>query len=228
MMSAGGGGSGGALFLQVNLETKNRGLISAAGGIGGIVKGNAGDSLFRGAHSIGGDGSDGILHVEVSADPNSYPLGRTVPASPPVAKIDPTDFDNEVTVRSLWYAASLLFPPDFSRYEIEAIVDGNRVLYSDDSDHADPDFGGLANGASSPLQFSVQGAKLERDPTGKLGPKPNTSITPFRIYVGQAPASSNAKSLSDDGATGYRFELGLDRSLGKTVDVKSISIFWKL
>ena len=220
--------SGGSLFLQVNLETNNRGLISAKGGVGGLVKGNNNDALFRTAKSIGGAGSDGVIHFEVSADPTSYPVGRTVPESPPVAKIDPNDFDDVAAVRSLWYAASLLFPPDFSRYEIEAEVDGVRVLFTDDANHKDPAYGGLAYGPSSPLQFKVQGAKLERDATGKLSPKPNTAISPFRIYVGQPPSSSSQTPLADDGATGYRFELGLDRSLGKKVEVKSITLFWML
>ena len=54
--------------------------------------------------------------------------------------------------------------------------------------------------------------------------KPNTSVTPFRTYVGPPPLGQ--KSLRDDGANGYRFELGLDRRLGKTVDVKRVTVFW--
>jgi hypothetical protein len=155
-------------------------------------------------------------------------VGNTIPSSPPVANIDPADFDNEVAIRSTWYPASLLFPPDFVRYEIEAVIDGVDVLYSDNPNHSDPTFGGLAHGPTSPIQFTVQGAQLEYDATQKLVPKPNTAIGPFRKYVGSAPANSGDKALSDDGATGYRFELALDRSLGKSVEIKAITVFWKL
>ena len=61
MMTPSGGGSGGSLFLQVNLDTQNSGLISATGGERGFTIGNAGDSLFRGSASYGGKGSDGII-----------------------------------------------------------------------------------------------------------------------------------------------------------------------
>lgn len=215
----GGGGSGGSLFLQVNLETENRGSISVAGGKGGRSFGNSGDSIFNGARAQAGDGSNGILHFEVSGDPSAYPVGTTVPATPPIAKLDPKDTDDLVTVRSLWYAASLLFPPDFLRYEVHALVDGNPVIYSDD-----PNVGVLANGVSVPVRFQVQGAKLERDPTGKLNPKPLTAVPPFRDYVG--PVDPPALSLFDDGATGYRFELTLDRSFKQSVEIQKVIVFW--
>jgi hypothetical protein len=228
LMAPGGGGSGGSLFLQVNLETRNSGLISVAGGDGGVTKGAANDALFRTTEQTGGDGSPGVLHFEVSADPTRYDVGNTIPSGPPVASIDPTDFDNDVAIRSTWYPASLLFPPDFVRYEIEAVVDGVPVLYSDDPNTSDPAFVGLAHGPTSPIQFTIQGAQLEYDATQKLVPKPNTAISAFRKYVGSAPANSGAKALSGDGATGYRFELALDRSLGKSVEISAITVFWKL
>jgi hypothetical protein len=227
-MTPGGGGSGGALYLQVNLETRNQGVISVKGGDGGWTKGNNGDTIFSGAAALAGAGGNGIMHFEISGDPNSYPVGNTVPAGPAIAKIDPLDRDDDVAVRSLWYAASLLFPPDFLRYEIEALIDNQRVLFSDDENHPDPDFVGLAHGPTSPLRFTIQGGKLELDPAGRLAPKPNTPVFPFRKYVGIPPASSSEPSLFDDGATGYRFELALDRSLGKTVEVKKITVYWKL
>ena len=143
----------------------------------------------------------------------------TTPATPPIAKLDPKDTDDLVTVRSLWYAASLLFPPDFLRYEVHALVDGNPVIYSDD-----PNVGVLANGVSVPVRFQVQGAKLERDPTGKLNPKPLTAVPPFRDYVG--PVDPPALSLFDDGATGYRFELTLDRSFKQSVEIQKVIVFW--
>ena len=99
------------------------------------------------------------------------------------------------------------------------IVGGQRVIYSDD------DTKGQLADENAPIQFKIQGAKLERDPTGKLVPKANTAIKGFRKYVGSTP---RGEALADDGATGFRFELVLDRSFGKPVEIKSIEVFWKL
>src|SRR5690606_8331244 len=166
-------------------------------------------------------GGPGILKFEISGDPQSYPVGRVLPKAD-IAKIEPTDLDDIVAVRSLWYAASLLFPPDFIRYEIHATVDSVPVVYSDD-----PQVGVLASG-SVPLRFRVQGAKLEKDPvTGRLRPKDNTPIKPFRDYVGTFGPNMEP-ALADDGATGYRFEILLDRSFQKTVEVHDIIVYWRL
>ncbi len=232
LMTPGGGGSGGALFLQVNQATRNVGSISVKGGIGGRTFGGPGDQVYAGMEAYGGDGSNGLLHFETTQSPNSYSVGITVPAKPPVSLLDPDDKDLVVTIRSLWYAASLLFPPEFKRYTIEAIVDNQRRVYSDDKEVGNPaapqydkDYAGLANNGS-PIVFAVQGAKLELDPAGQLAPKANTAIKPFRKYVGDH--STTEPTLFDDGATGYRFELTLDRSLGKTVEVKKVVVYWDL
>ena len=77
-----------------------------------------------------------------------------------------------------------------------------------------------------PVRLFVQGAKLEIDPTGKLARIPNTPNTPFRKYVGNF--SKTEPSVADDGATGYRFEISLDRAPGKTIVIKTITVFWEL
>lgn len=221
MMTPGGGGSGGSLFMQIHRTTSNLGLISVKGGAGGVTKGSYGDTLFRGAVATGGAGSNGILHFETSGDPRNYPVGTTVPAMPPVAKLDPKEMDDLVAVRSQWYPVSLLFPPTFIRYEIEAVIGGKAVTYSDD-----PAVGQLASGTSSPLRFTVQGAQLERNAVGKLVPKPNTTPTRFTPYVG--PFSTKQPSLHGSKSTGYRFVLTLDRGLNQTVDIKKVTVFWCL
>jgi len=232
LMTPGGGGSGGALFLQINQATRNAGSISVKGGKGGQTFGAYGDQVYSGMESYAGDGSNGLLHVETTQSPNGYLVGVTVPAKPPVALLDPEDKDRVVTIRSLWYAASLLFPPEFKRYTIEAIIDNQRRVYSDDKEVGNPaapqydkDYAGLANNGIS-IAFAVQGGKLELDPTGKLARKANTAIRPFRKYVGHH--STTEPTLFDDGATGYRFELTLDRSFGKTVEIKKIVVYWDL
>ena len=221
MPSPGGGGSGGSLFLQVNLDVINKGLITVRGGAAGKTEGNLGDVIFKGVLSAGGKGAGGILHFETAQDPGSYSVGRTEPASPPIAKLDPKERDDVVAVRSKWYATNLTTQPIFLRYEIEATIDGKAVILSDN-----PLRGAPARGPSSPLRFLVQGAQLDRDPNGVLRPKPNTVIMPHRESVG--PYTPGKPSLFDDPVNGYRFELTLDRSLGKTVVVRKVTVVWCL
>jgi hypothetical protein len=219
MMTPGGGGSGGALFLQVSLATNNTGKISVAGGAGGVTVGNGGDQVYSGMRAVGGGGSNGILHFETALDPNGYNVGTTIPSKPPVVRFDPKDRDKLVSVSSLWYPTNLLFRPEFLRYEIEALVDGKPVTFSDDP-RARP----LAGGAGPLLRFTVQGATLTIGTNGKFVPKSGTTVTPWLPYVG--PFSN--PSLFSSGKNGYRFELTIDHSLGKAVVVKKIAVFWCL
>ncbi len=215
----GGGGSGGALFLQVSLATNNTGKISVAGGAGGVTVGGPGDQVYSGMRAVGGGGSNGILHFETALDPNGYNVGTTIPSKPPVARFDPKDRDKLVSVSSLWYPTNLLFKTEFLRYEIEALVDGKPVTFSDD-----PRVGPLAGGAGTLLRFTVQGATLTIGTKGKFVPKSGTTVTPWLPYVG--PFSN--PSLFSSGKNGYRFELTIDHSLGKAVVVKKIAVFWCL
>lgn len=217
MATPGGGGSGGGLFLQVEGLTQNAGNISVQGGDGGRVFGHFSDQVYNGMNAFGGDGSDGIIHFETAQSPTGYKVGQTVPASPPVQRLDPKEDDAIVAVRSKWYPTALSLAPTFLRYEVEASVDGKAVLYSDD-----PKVGALAGG--SPVGFLVQGAQLTRDANGKLVPLPNTSPTVWTKFVGPHGASP----LFGTGSTGYRFELRLDRSPGKVVAIRKVTVYWCL
>lgn len=221
--ATGGSGSGGSVFIQVNGRLQNLGAVSALGGLAGLFSSPASDPVFGGVTARGGKGSDGIIHFEVGGTLSSYDTGTTTPANPGLINIRSTDTDDFVSVRSLWYPSSLLFPPDFVRYEIHATVDGNDVVYSDD-----PAKGQLADGAanSTPLRFRIQGTKVEEVSKGVYQPAPNSKISDFRRQVG--PFIANEPALFDDGATGYRFELGLDRNFATTVVVKKIIVVWKL
>ena len=148
-------------------------------------------------------------------------LGTTTPTPAKDSDVQKlTDQDQLVGVRSRWYAASLTALPKFARYEIHAKVDGKPVVYSDDSK-----VGALAVRGSTPIFLLVQGAQVRRHPTGTIEPIPGKPITPWRTYVGPFAAGN---SLANDGATGFRFTLVLDRSFGKTVEVSKVTIFYNI
>ena len=236
IVAVGGGGSGGSVFLQVALQMDNTGHISSAGGTGGQNFGQTNEAVFGGFIAKGGDGGSGLVRVETSLDPDPalYPTGSTTPGTLSVGSLLPWDRDDMVTVRSHWYVTSLEFAPDFERYEIVALVDGVRRVYSDDPEVGDPDtpiydadFAGLAAGSTSPLRFTIQGAQVQGDTSGNLGPKPNTLVSAYMSLVGPFD-DLNKQSLFYAGATGFRYEVLLDRSLGQNVEIESIKIFWRL
>ncbi|MHC4899851.1 MAG: hypothetical protein ACYTGW_22395 [Planctomycetota bacterium] len=100
-------------------------------------------------------------------------------------------------------------------------MDGKNVVYSDDSK-----IGFLAVRGSTPIFLVVQGAQVRRNTsTGAIEPIPGKPIPPWRTYVGPFVTG---KSLAGDGVNGFRFTLVLDRSFGKTVEVRAVTIFYKL
>ncbi|MHC4515974.1 MAG: hypothetical protein ACYS5W_20075, partial [Planctomycetota bacterium] len=131
-----------------------------------------------------------------------------------------TDQDALVGLRSRWYATSLTFPPDFVRYEIHAKVDNVDVVYSDDAN-----VGTVALRGSTPIFFLVQGVKVQLSKTGGVEPIPGQTPKPWRTRVGPF---TTGNTLADDGATGFRFTLVLDRDFGKAVEVKKITVFYRL
>jgi len=190
-----------------------------SGGKGGELKDSPtfGDTITV----KGGDGGAGVIRMETVGTLNKTRLGTTTPTAAKDSDVQKlTDQDQLVGARSRWYAASLIAQPKFERYEIELKVDGKSVVYSDDSK-----VGTLAVRGSTPIFLLVQGAQVRRTPTGAVEPIPGKPITPWRTYVGPFAAGN---SLADDGATGFRFTLVLDRSFGKTVAVSKVTIFYSL
>ena len=146
-------------------------------------------------------------------------LGTTIPAAKDSDVQQLVDQDQLVGMRSIWYVVNLTNPPKFARYEIQAKVAGNPVVYSDDNT-----VGTLAARGSTPIILLVQGAQVRKSPSGPIEPIPNT-VKPWRSYVGPFVAG---QSLAGDGATGFRFTLILDRSFGKTVEVQKVTVFYSL
>lgn len=217
----GGGGGGGTIFFQVDGGTDMQGRVEATGGKGGLLMDSPtfGDTVTV----TGGDGGDGVIRMETIGTLNKTRLGTTLPAAKDTDVQELKDIDTFVGLRSRWYATSLTFPPDFVRYEIEARVgtgtSAQDVVYSDDSK-----VGTLAQRGSTPIFFLVQGVNVQLGTSGLVEPIPNETPKPWRELVG--PFGPNP--LFDDGKTGFRFTLVLDRSFGKAVEIKKITVVYRL
>ena len=127
LVAPGGGGSGGSVLLQTSGTFQNLGLVDARGGTGGAIQNLP---TFLTATSRGGDGGDGILRFEA---PLPIVAGAT---QPPVVASDLgplLDRDARSGLRSIWLPVA---PPDHPgilvRYELDLLVNGTPVRYSDD------------------------------------------------------------------------------------------------
>lgn len=205
----GGGGSGGSVILQTGDRPTMGGLIDVGGGKGGWTN----DTQVFKVETRAGDGAPGFIRLEAPTAPSVGQLGRTNPpaTSQNVGKL--ADSDIVTGQQSLWYPSRQVFPPQWLRYEIEAEIDGRKVLFSDD-----PKRGPLATDGQ-PIRFYIQGAKVDSN-----GQPDSKSIKPWRQAVGsQGPG----RSLNQDAATGFRFLLLYDKSKARSILVKSVTVVFR-
>jgi hypothetical protein len=197
----GGGGSGGTILLQspVGLFA---GMIDVRGGSGGEfhhIPGGPSEPNYR---VVGGDGGRGYLRVEQLSRPSIGSLGAVFP--PALADNTGTldEQDLQSGARSLWYLAQPHARQSYLRYEIEAEVGGQRVLYSDD-----PRVGLPAVLGYAPFGFFLQGARMDR---ANRVPLPNTE-THWVL---------RAADLNRESSDGVRWTLVFDKSyLGTSVSL---------
>jgi hypothetical protein len=205
----GGGGSGGSVVFQCGGNAQMAGTLSLIGGLGGFTN----DRVTFNLETRGGNGSAGFARLEVpQQNPGAGLIGTVVPPATQENVGTLTDTDPIVGSQSRWYSTRLVFPPEFLRYEIQATIDGNPVVFSDD-----PAFG-IAADETQALRFLVQGARVnaannEADPS---------TIRPWRTRVrGVAP------SLNTDDATGFRFTLLFNRGIAQSIVVRRVTLFFR-
>jgi hypothetical protein len=208
-----GGGGGGSILLQAAGSVTMNGLIDFRGGTGG--------SLILGVYNLetrGGDGGEGFLRLEVPGTQPPPPsiLGQTQPpaSTQNVANLRDVDHDTVVTMRSKWYPTRQVFPPDYLRYEVMAMVGSSPIRFSDD-----PTKGVLATTGQA-VRFYVQGGDL--DANGKVIPE---SIRPWRRLVGSF--STSERSLNEDSITAFRFILQFDRSVNQSIVGTQVAVFYR-
>jgi hypothetical protein len=159
--SPGGGGAGGSVVLQSGRLIDVSGLVDVRGGAGGLLSrkgtGNPNVSPYTSDIQIqGGAGAPGFVRLEVPGNPTTALLANMQP--PPISQnVAPLqERDDLVVMRSHWYSTNLLFGPEYQRYEIQATVNGQSILYSDD-----PAVSNIPAGVGAALRVQFQAATID-------------------------------------------------------------------
>lgn len=215
----GGGGSGGSILMQCGGATEVLGTVDVRGGTGGL--------LFRGTLATpnpnggivrveGGAGSVGVLRLEAPGAPTVSLLPNAQPpaSADNVAPLGETDA--RVGFQSTFYSTGQPFGPEFVRYEIRALVDGQPVLFSDD-----PSVGVPARPGFGPLEVWWQGVRMDV----QSGAVDQTDLLsrPWRPAVG-----FGVGSLALDGRNAFRFQLLVDRTNVANVVIESVKVIFRV
>lgn len=214
----GGGGSGGSVLLQSGGAAEILGTVDVRGGAAGL--------LFRGTLATpnpnggtvrveGGAGSVGVLRLEAPGAPNVSLLPNALPpaSASNVATLD--ESDTRVGFQSTFYSTGQPFGPEFVRYEIRALVNGQPVLFSDD-----PSIGIPARPGFGPLEVWWQGVRMDIQ-TGAID-EVDLLSRPWRPAVG-----FGVGSLALDGRNAFRFQLLLDRTNASDVVIESVKVVFR-
>ena len=211
-----GAGSGGSVLLQTGGTAEIIGLINVEGGQGGFFnrQGGSGIGPIGGIVKIqGGDGSPGFVRLEAPTAPAVTALATVVPAVTTNSVAALSESDDLVSMRSLYYSTGLIFGPAFSHYVIEATVDGQPVVYSDD-----PTISSIPAGTGAAVRALFQAAALDIV-TGEV-----QSVRPWRTSV---RSSSNQTGIASDGLNGYRFMLFFDQALATSVTIDRVVVVYR-
>ena len=174
----------------------------------------------------GGGGGEGVAmllshgvsndaHLWDDSAPTVGDLSSMSPAPPADNVGTLTEFDDLVSIRSFYYSTELIFGPEFSRYEIEATVDGVPMTFSDD-----PAVSTMQATNGSPIRVLFQAANLDVVTGEVLNPVPR----PWRQSV---RSSSNQTGIASDGLNGYRFMLFIDRTLATNVTIDKLTVVYR-
>ena len=206
----GGGGSGGSVLLQSGAALSVFGSINTAGGTGStIANATPPNASIPGTIVRGGDGSPGTYRFEAPQTPTVNPF-VLVPTLQPGSHIGTLqDRDSTSGSRSLFVAlpSAGANVSRCERYEIEAIVNGAPVRYSDD-----PAFGLPADNPLGPVFARFQAGRLSGTAAVANGPW----RTAFGTDAGQ--------DLNRDLPTHARFDLVLNDTAG-TVVVRAVRLY---
>ncbi len=216
--SPGGGGSGGSLVVQVSGDLVQQGSINTSGGAGGSATFNG---PFYFSNIVGGTGADGMYRVETpDGGPTTGEIGTALPA--PVGENVGAlqEFDRLSGFQSSLRVVPEVFAPVYLRYEIDALVDGNPMKFSDDPAVGTP---ALENSGSA-LVFFVQGIDIDLT-TGE--PDPDRDPYQWRRYVGDFGLSQNQPGLNSDATLGFQFILLRDSTVSTDVVVQELRVIYQ-
>lgn len=207
-----GGGSGGSVLLQSAKSIVAQGIIDISGGLGVWIRPGASQALR--VEARGGDGAPGFVRAEVPGNPSISLLQNVRPAVDPLMVGPLLDSDDNSGFVTRWYATRQIFAPTFKRYEVDALVDGLPVTFSDD-----PAYGVWAPiGSGTPIEIMFQGGDVDpRD--GRLVGIPSAWTSTVGAHQGQA-------GITGGSIDGFRFTLIFNRRSG--VQVRKVSVVFQL
>jgi len=207
-----GGGSGGSVLLQSARSILAQGTIDITGGLGVWVRPGTTQALR--VEARGGDGAPGFVRAEVPGNPTVSLLQSVRPAVDPSMVGPLTDSDDTSGFQTRWYATRQIFAPMFKRYEVDAMVDGVPVVFSDDPNHGT----WAPIGGGAPISVLFQGADIDpRD--GSLVGLPGAWSSTVGPHHGQA-------GIGGASIDGFRFNLIFNRPSG--VQVRKVSVIFEL
>ncbi|MEO0479238.1 MAG: Ig-like domain-containing protein [Planctomycetota bacterium] len=216
LSNPGGAGSGGSIVFQSGQGFNSLGALDVSGGTGGEIS----TRLFFDAASttrvVAGNGSPGLVYLELPTMPALSDLGTVVgPSMLPagsVGALDPTDRDPMTSVLSRFRPSGRIIPPSFTHYRLTARVNGMTRVFTDESPVDPSSFATFANG---PIEVMFQGA------TVSPGTSTGEDAGPFRSFVNpEAGPSINA-----DVPTGFRFLILFDRTMGDDIAIEELVVF---
>jgi hypothetical protein len=207
----GGGGSGGTVVMQVGGSLFQAGIINAAGGVGGSWN----LAVIGVAKCNGGQGSGGMIRLEMPTAPAPGILGNTIPI-PTAKNVDQLrESDVNTGFQSRWYSTKLLFPPTFLYYLVETMDGSAPLVFSDD-----PTKGVFAGyGKNQAVTVLFQGAKVN----SSTGQPETGSLKPWREYVG----SFGGGALNLDNVTGFRFMVVVNRGVASNLTVRKLTVGYR-
>jgi hypothetical protein len=202
--------------LQTGGTVDIQGSINVEGGSGGYFQ-RQGSSGFGPIGVIvkvqGGNGSSGFVRLEAPIAPPLSQLSNVSPAMTSQSLGALTEADDLISLRSSYYSTNLIFGPAFSHYEIEATVDGQPVIFSDNDQVSL-----IAAGVGAPVRALFQAADIDVITGAVLG------VRPWRTSVRSGP---NQIGIASDGLNGYRFMLFFDQMLATSVTVDRVVVVYR-
>ena len=149
-LAPGGGGGGGSILLQSGHLIMVNGSLDVQGGPS--LKSN---DLYSTVDLFSAKGGDGYYRAEADPAPAPSVFAKAVPA-PTASNVGKLlDRDSVTGAESKWYSTKRIFPK-FRYYEVNAVVGGKKVLFTDNPAHPNPSVFG-----KTPVVFFLQGAQVD-------------------------------------------------------------------
>ncbi|MFN3241379.1 MAG: Ig-like domain-containing protein [Planctomycetota bacterium] len=209
----GGGGGGGAIVLQSAGSNDVFGQLDVRGGLGGLYeRGFLSPPNGAALSTRAGDGGAGLVRQEALAGTSATLQGTVQPAAARTVG-ELLERDLRVACQSTFYATGLPLPPRFVRYQIDALVDGQQLSFSDD-----PQVSPMMAGPGAPLRAVFQAA-TEDPATGAFA-----VVGPWRPRVGSTQFEPGVQS---DQGNAVRFRVVVDRAFAQQVVVQRVTIVYE-